>query len=151
MHLRKYWAYRNELSIQNGLILKGEGVLVPVSQRSDVIERIDQAHQGVDKCRLRAKSCVFWPNFNNDIESRVQKCEICQERQNSQARETLEQHEVPTRPWQVIGTDLFLWNGDEYLLICDYYSKFLIIRKIQSGQATGKTVVSLTVSCQNKE
>ena len=126
-------------------------MLVPKSQRCNVIERIDQAHQGVDKCRLRAKSCVFWPNFNKDIESRVQKCEICQERQNSQARETLEQHEVPTRPWQIIGTDLFLWNGDEYLLICDYYSKFLIIRKIQSGQATGKTVVSLTVSCQNKK
>ena len=113
-------------------------MLVPKSQRCNVIERIDQAHQGVDKCRLRA-------NFNKDIESRVQKCEICQESQNSQARETLEQHEVPTRPWQVIGTDLFLWNGDEYLLICDYYSKFLIIiRKIQSGQAAGKTVVSLT-------
>ena len=144
VHLRKYWAYRNELSIQNGLILKGKGVLVPKSQRCNVIERIDQAHQGVDKCRRRAKSCVFWPNFNKDIESRVQKCEICQESQNSQARETLEQHEVPTRPWQVIGTDLFLWNGDEYLLICDYYYKFLIIRKIQSGQAAGKTVVSLT-------
>ena len=64
LHLRKYWAYRNELPIQNGLILKGEGVLVPESQSSDIIERIHQAYQGVDKCRLRAKSCVFWPNIN---------------------------------------------------------------------------------------
>ena len=144
VHLRKYWAYRDELSIENGLILKGERVIIPESQRSDIIERIHQAHQGVDKCRLRAKSCVFWPNISKDIESRVQKCEICQERQNSQAHETLEPHEVPTRPWQVLGTDLFFWNGDEYLLICDYYSKFPIIRKIPSGPATGKTVVSLT-------
>ena len=66
--------------------------------------------------------------------------EICQESQNSQAKETLEPHEVPTRPWQVIGTGLFFWKGDEYLLICHYYSKFPIIRKIPSGQSTGETV-----------
>ena len=144
VHLRKYWAYRDELSVENGLILKGERVVIPESQRNDVIERIHQAHQGFEKCRLRAKSCVFWPNINKDIESRVQKCEICQESQNSQAKETLEPHEIPTRPWQVIGTDLFFWRGDEYLLICDYYSKFPIVRKIPSGQSTRETVVKLT-------
>ena len=75
----------------------------------------------------------------------MRKCEICQESQNARARETLGQHKVPTRLWQVIAKELFFfWNGDEYLIICDYYSKFTIIRKIPSGQATGKTVVSLT-------
>ena len=51
-----------------------------------------------------------------DIEVRVQKCEICQESQNSQTKGTLEQHEIPTRPWQDVGTDVFSLNGDEYLL-----------------------------------
>ena len=142
--LRKYWAYRDELSIENGLVLKGERVIIPESQRDDILEKIHQAHQGVAKCQLRAKSCVFWPNINKDIEARVQKCEICQESQNTQTKETLEPHEVPTRPWQVVGTDLFTWNGDEYLLMCDYYSKFLIVKKIPSGQSTGQTVVRLT-------
>ena len=142
--LRKYWAYRDELSIENGLVLKGERVIIPESQRDDILERIHQAHQGVAKCQLRAKSCVFWPNINKDIEARVQKCEICQESQNTQTKETLEPHEVPTRPWQVVGTDLFTWNGDEYLLMCDYYSKFPIVKKIPSGQSTGQTVVRLT-------
>ena len=87
---------------------------------------------------------MFWPNFNKDIEPRIQKCEICQERQNSQAKETLEPHEIPTSLWQVIGTDLFFWKGDEYLLICDYYSKFPIVRNIPSGQSTKETVVNLT-------
>lgn len=74
----------------------------------------------------------------------MQKCEICHESQKAQTKETLELHEIPTRPWQVVGTDLFTWNGDEYLLICDYYSKFPIIKKIPSGQSTGQTVVRLT-------
>ena len=119
-------------------------MIIPESQRDDILEKIHQAHQGVAKCQLRAKSCVFWPNINKDIEARVQKCEICQESQNTQTKETLEPHEVPTRPWQVVGTDLFTWNGDEYLLMCDYYSKFPIVKKIPSGQSTGQTVVRLT-------
>ena len=73
----------------------------------------------------------------------MEKCEICQESQNSQAKDTLEQHEIPTRPWQIVGTALFSWNGDEYLL-CDYYSKFPIIKKIPSGQSTGQMIVELT-------
>ena len=46
--------------------------------------------------------------------------------------------------WQVVRTDLFTWNGDEYLFMCDYYSKFPIIKKIHNGQSTGQTVVRLT-------
>ena len=72
---------------------------------------------------------------------------VCQERQNTQAKETLEPHAVPTRPWQVVGTDLFLWDGDEYLLLCDYYSKFPIIKKIP--QATQLPILQ-NVCSQNK-
>ena len=71
------------MSLKNGLVLKGDRVVILESRRGDIIERIHQAHQGVDKCHLRARPCVFWPNINDDIEL----------------------HEVLTRPWQVVATD----------------------------------------------
>ena len=67
-------------------------MVIPESQRNDIIARGHQAHRSVDKCQLRAKSCVFWPNINKDIEDRVQKCKICRESQNTQAKETMEPH-----------------------------------------------------------
>ena len=81
-----------------------------------------QAHQVVEKNASyeQGHECIFWPNDNKDIETRVQKCEICQESQNTQAKETLKPHEVPTRLWQVVVTDLLSWNGAEYLLMCNY-------------------------------
>ena len=39
-------------------------MIIPESQRDDILEKIHQAHQGVAKCQLRAKSYVFWPNIN---------------------------------------------------------------------------------------
>lgn len=44
--------------------------------------------------------------------------------------EPLEQYEIPTWPWQVLGSDLFFINGIEYLLVADYYSKFFIVKEI---------------------
>jgi len=38
--------------------------------------------------------------------------------------------EIPTRPWELVSTDLFKWNGDDYLLIVDSYSRFIEIAKL---------------------
>ena len=45
---------------------------------------------------VTSKILLFWPNINKDIKAKVQKCEICQESQNTQTKETLEPHEVPS-------------------------------------------------------
>ena len=37
-------------------------------------------------------------------------------------------------PWQMIGSDLFKVNGSQYLLIVDYFSRFLVIEWIQPHQ-----------------
>ena len=58
--LRPYWSYRNELSVEDGVILKGERVLIPRSMQADVLQRVHAGHHGIEKCKLRAKSCVYW-------------------------------------------------------------------------------------------
>ena len=62
--------------------------------------------------------------------------------QRSQPHEPLIQHEIPTRPWQIVGTDLFVVNRDTYLIICDYYSKFPFVYKIE-GQVMSDAVIQM--------
>ena len=38
------------------------------------------------------------------------------------------QPDLPTRPWEKLGTDIFEFKGLKYLMIVDYYSRFLVIR-----------------------
>ena len=33
-------------------------------------------------------------------------------------------HEMPSRPWQKLGSDLFELHGKTYILLIDYYSKY---------------------------
>ena len=141
--LQKYWSYRDELSIENGLILKGDRIIIPPVLRFDILSRIHNAHQGVVKCQLRARTCVFWPNINRDIEDLVLACPGCQEQANSHPHEPLIQTEIPTRPWQVVASDLFFLQGEEYLILADYYSKFVITRLIPKGKSTSNTIIEI--------
>ena len=64
--LSKYGAYRDEQSIENSLVLKGERVIIPESQGDDIIEKINLAHHAITTCQL----CPVHSN----IEARARKC-----------------------------------------------------------------------------
>ena len=61
----------------------------------------------------------------------VSKCLICQEISNCQSREPLMPRETPTRPWQILSTDIFELKVKEYLILVDFYSKFPFVYQIQ--------------------
>lgn len=44
-------------------------------------------------------------------------------------------HKIPTRPWQVVASDLFTWNHEEYKVTVDYYSCFFELDKLSTTTA----------------
>ncbi|XP_038074849.1 uncharacterized protein K02A2.6-like [Patiria miniata] len=142
--LRKYWAYRDELSIENGLIMKGQRIVIPKVERQNILNTVHEAHQGIIKSQLRAKTCVFWHNINDDIEEMTRSCDICQSYGKSQPSEPMKPHVLPNGPWQTIAADIFFLDDEKYLLIADYYSKYTILRKIPKGHSNScNTIVYL--------
>ena len=75
---RPHWNFRDELSVLDGVFLKGNHIIVPKLMRTDVLKQIHEGHLGVSKCRLMARTSVYWPDVNNDISDLVGKCETCQ-------------------------------------------------------------------------
>jgi len=130
--LHGYWNYRDELGIEDGIILKGSRIIIPQSLRAEVLERLHYAHQGIEKCRLRARSSVFWDCINRDIEKKIEGCSHCQTHQASTTNEPLLPHDVPPRAWHTLSSDLFHWEEKHYLLVADLFSKFPIVRKLDS-------------------
>ena len=62
-------------------------------------------------------------------------CPTCIQFSNRQPKEPLHPHNVPSFPWQTLGTDLFDYQGAQYLLVADYYSKYPIVRKLNSTKS----------------
>ena len=130
--LRAFWPFRDELVADDGIVLKGNQIVMPASLHAETLAKLHESHQGIEKTRLRARSCVFWNGINQDIEDVVRKCATCQQMQRAQQRQPLMPHETPSRAWQIVGTDLFVINRETYLLVSDYYSKFPFVYVIPS-------------------
>ena len=44
--------------------------------------------------------------------------------------------EMPTEPWQKVGTDLFHVNGKDFLLVIDYHSNYPEVAQLNSASAS---------------
>ena len=131
-----YWNIRCDLVLEDGLILKGDRVVVSESLRTQVLEATHTGHQGETKCLLFARQSVFWPGMSGDIRQMVKDCELCNKYQQAQPRLPVMQPDLPTRPWEKLGSDIFQFNGANYLIIVDYYSRFPVIRPLNDTSAS---------------
>ena len=134
--LHPYWNFRDELTIEGGILMKNSEVLIPETLKQKYLRQIHQGHQGIEACRSRAREFVFWVNINKEIEELVQKCSLCQSQQNSTTSIQKYVSEVPPQPWHTIGSDLFYFQRIDFLVVVDYFSKYLIMRKIPNSTSS---------------
>ena len=87
-------------------------------------------HQGVTKCRERAKRTLWWPGLSRQIEDLVKQCRKCTERRINK-KEPMIPSVVPDRPWQVISTDTCYVKKRPYLIV-DCFWKFIEVNNLAS-------------------
>jgi hypothetical protein len=59
--VRQYWSVREELSVDDGLVLFGRGIIIPRLARRELIRKLHAAHQGIVRMKRRARQTVFGP------------------------------------------------------------------------------------------
>ena len=124
---RVYFHIRDELTILNGIIFKGDRIVIPSSLRQQCLEELHYPHLGVNLTQCRARESIFWPGLSKDIENAVKSCSVCQAVSNNNAKEPLVSTPCPSKPWSHVATDLFEISGKHYLLLVDHYSGFVEI------------------------
>ena len=127
--LMPYFQFHSELSIAEGIVFKGDKIVIPSSLQKEMKERIHQGHLGIEKCKARARQVMYWPNINVDISDMVSNCTICIENQCHHQREPLISHDVPTQPWYKVGMDFVLLQRSELL---GYFRLFFELSRAMS-------------------
>ena len=82
---------------------------------------------GENNCILRASESVFWPGFAANIRQMVKNNDLCSKNQPAQPKLPIMQPDLPTRPWEELGMDILGFNGNKYLMIVDYCSRFPVM------------------------
>lgn len=81
------------------MIFKNNCIVVPKSLRSDdILERTHYNHMGLEKCKARARSCMFWPFMSRDIENKVLTCSTCDKFKRRNPREPMTILEMQNKP-----------------------------------------------------
>ena len=138
--LQKYYEHRGELSIHRGLLLRGSRIVIPARMQQEILQKIHHGHLGIAKCRARAKSTVWWPGMSQEIKNLVTSCQECEERKPSQTSEPLVTSELPERPFQKVSCDLFEYKKQQYLVLFDFYSRYIEIASLRQ-QTTSESVI----------
>ena len=134
VELQPYFQRRDELSVQDDCILWGNRVVVPPQGRSQAIEELHETRPGICKMKSLARSYVWWPNMDKDLESRVRTCENCQMNRKNPPEAPLHPWEWPSRPWERIHIDYagpFL--GKMFLIMIDAYSKWIEVHPVNTA------------------
>jgi hypothetical protein len=142
--VRPYYSFRDEITLYEDVLLKCDRIIVPSSLRDEMRQKIHHGHHGIEKCKARARSTLYWPGMISEIVDIVSKCDACVENRNYQPSEKLIPHEAPSTPWEKVGTDLFQLKNKDYLIVVDYTSKYFEVSALPNTLAS--TVVQHTKS-----
>ena len=53
-------------------------------------------------------------------------------------------YDIPLRPWELLGVDIFHFNNKMYLFIIDYHNRFPVIKRME-GLSTESLVITTKV------
>ena len=118
---RHFWGARDELSIDNGLLLNGTGVCIPPELLERTLADLHEAHQGVNRMQAQAREAVYCPAIDSDISDYVSQCTICTKHKGPLPAQPMLPRDIPDGPWQDIAVDYMTFKSHEYLIISDTF------------------------------
>ena len=135
--LKSYEHRKDELSVHNGCLLWGKRVVIPPTGRQQAMDLFHNGHPGVSRMKSLARSYIWWPGMDRDLENRVKECEACQRAHNQPPFSPLMPWEVPQVPWERLHGDFAgPYEGKMFFILVDAYSKWLEVVLMSAANST---------------
>ena len=110
-----------------------ERIVIPPSLRSDVLESLHAAHQGVSSMISPAEHSVFSPGGTPAITDLRTRCNDCNRMAPCQPSAPPSHQTLPVYQFQRICSDFFTHKGISYLVSVDRYSNWPIFERSTGG------------------
>lgn len=134
-NVKFFYKMRNDIMIDDDILFWNERIIVPTTMRLNMLEQLHEPHFGVTKTKKRATNSMYWPGINDDIEKMISACQKCQQNARRNQKEPMIAHEIPKRPFEKLACDIFEFKAREFLVVVDYYSKWIELKQLKGKQA----------------
>lgn len=133
---KQFFKFRGDLWVKNEMLMFRDRMVIPADLKKDMLHRIHEGHGGERRCFKRARMTVWWPGIQQDIRHYVEKCPQCIEGR-IQKSEPLMPSPLPEGPWEVVAVDYFKKDGRWFIVIADYYSRYLDVKELNTLTSQG--------------
>ena len=134
-NLRPFYRFRDELSLHDGIILRGDKILVPSLLQDRLLQIAHQSHLGMGKTKSRLRLSYWWPSLDRDVEEMIRACFCCRQMPRDSPVQVTE---WTTRPWIHLSVDIAGpkrdANGAVFYLVAlvDNHSKYVCCKVVRS-------------------
>ena len=143
--LRPYFLRRDALSVQANCLRSGNRLVIPEIFRLHILKDMHLGHPGVVRMKSIARSYVWWPGIDDQIEVALKKCQHCLAHK-SQPPKLISPWSPPEVPWSRVHIDFAgPVKGHIYFLAIDAFSKWPEVNKVHttSSQAAIGALTSM--------
>lgn len=95
--INPFFSRKEQLSTEQGCIIWGLRIIIPMAYRERLLSDLHDQHIGVCRMKALARSYMWWPGLDQEIEQQVNSCKSCQSVRNRPATAPLHPWSWPTR------------------------------------------------------
>ena len=140
--LKDFKKLENLLSTENGCVFYGLRVIIPSTLRNHILKLLHLGHFGMQRMKQLARSTVYWPRIDFDIENLCRKCTSCGQFQNKPDKPSIHSWMMPEKPWSRLHLDHAInFLGRNWLVLVDAYSKYPCIHPTTSTSSKSTTAI----------
>ena len=115
---------RQELTTEQGCLMWEMRVVIPQVYQQKVLEELHGGHLGVVRMKALARSHVWWPHIDKEIEGVTQRRGGCQMMKGDPKLTPLHLWKFPEGPcWRMHVDFAGPFQGKSFLIVVDAYSK----------------------------
>lgn len=134
-NVRSYSRLKEKLYVADNLLFLDYKLIVPFKLRKEMLCLLHEGHLGIEKTKAQARKIFYWPAITADIENFIKACVVCEKFAKKNPKQTLLSYPLPNRPWERIGSDIFTYGNQSYVVLFDAYSNWLELLKIKDKSA----------------
>ena len=138
--MKRFVTLKDRLTVVAGLVFMDSRIFIPTSERQAMMAKIHAGHLGETKCIARAAEIVWWPGITAEIRKTVKECAVCTEYRRV-PREPLLPTPMPSGPWKKLAIDFFQWKDSQYVVIVDYFSRYIVCERMNRTTSTALMAV----------
>ena len=140
--VQEFKKYSSSLSVVDDCLINGNRVVIPEAMRKQILDILHLGHFGMQKMKQLARSAVYWPHIDSQIEDTCRCCTACAEHQNRPPQPANHPWMMPEKPWSRIHIDHAInFMGSNWLIVTDAYSKYPCIHQTSSTSTKATTTL----------